>query len=236
MHKRHEEWRDDPFRTDPIPNSGMASWALLLVNLFMVTMAAFQKWGYAQILALIWWETVIIGFYNVGRILVACFRAESLNRGSFFRNNRATVAFILIGVFVAKFGGFVIGSGMLILFVPALLANNNGSDAIAPVVEGAVTVANMIAVSVGFMFVSHGLSFFRNYIGRREFEHTSILMLLFWPYVRLALMVWVVVASLFAVRFVPALARWPFFAVIVLLLKLLMDFLTHRVEHRSRTG
>lgn len=218
------------------PASRIASWALLVVNLFVMIVAAFQKWGYAQVLALVWWETVIIGFYNVGRILVACLRAESLNRWSFFRNtnNRAAVAFILIGFFVVKFGGFALGSGLLILFMPAFLAQNSGSEAIAPVVEGALTVANMTAVSVGLMFVSHGISFFRNYLGRHEYEHTSIPMLLFWPYARLALMAGVVVASLLTFRFVPELTRWPFFATIVLLMKLLLDFLTHRFEHRPR--
>lgn len=216
------------------PVSWLAAGALVLANLFVVAVAAFQKWGYLQILALFWWETVIIGFFNVGRIFVACMWAESLNQWAFFRNtnNRVAVAFVLIGFFVVKFGGFALGSGLAILFAPAFLSQSNGSDAIVPVVEGGLTVAKTIAVSVGLMFVSHGLSFFRNYIGRREYEHTSIPLLLFWPYARLALMATVMVLGFATVRQFPVLARWQVFPVIVLVLKLVVDYATHRFEHR----
>lgn len=213
-----------------------ASWVLVVVNLLVIIVAAFQKWGYLQILALFWWETVIIGFYNVGRIFVACMCAESLNRWSFFRstNNRGAVAFILIGFFVVKFGGFALGSGVAILLVPAFLATGKDADALYAVAEGGVTVAQSIAVLVGVMFVSHGISFFRNYLGRREYERTSIPMLLVWPYARLALMVAVMGISLVLLRLFPALARWPLFTGIVLMLKLLADYATHRFEHRPR--
>jgi hypothetical protein len=42
------------------------------------------------------------------------------------------------------------------------------------------------------------------------------------------------VLGIAAIRQFPALARWQVFPVIVLVLKLVVDYATHRVEHRPR--
>ncbi len=100
--------------------------------------------------------------------------------------------------------------------------------------NGGLTIGATVLPAAGALFVSHGISFFRNYIGRREYERSSLLALMFWPYARLAMMAAVTITGLLGVRLVPAFLRLPLFTCSIILLKLLGDFATHRMEHGAR--
>ncbi len=66
---------------------------------------------------------------------------------------------------------------------------------------------------------------------RREYERTNVLVLLFWPYVRLALIVFVILLAGLAESRFPNPGHATIFTVCVILLKLFVDFATHQHEH-----
>lgn len=218
------------------PMSRLAAAALALANLVMLFVAAFQKWGYEILLSTIWWETVIIGFYNAGRIFVVCMFGEPLGKWISFANagSRLFVALGLIGFFVLKFGGFALALGLLVLLAPAALTTGGDTHNLVAAADAAQAVGPIVFPVVVALFLSHGVSFVQNYIRRREYERSGVLLLLFWPYARLAGLLLIVLLGLAATRTVPGLAQTPLFTVGVILLKLVVDVATHRLEHRSR--
>ena len=213
--------------------SRLAAAALAAANLVVLAVAGFQKWGYEFLLATVWWETVIIGFFNVGRILIVSLFGDPLGKKIGFANAGSRLAFALIvaGFFVVKFGGFALGLGLLVMLAPAAFTASGAHDLHAAA-EAVQAVAGMVLPAVAVLFVSHGISFVQNFIRRREYRQSGILMLLFWPYARLALMLPVVLLGFAATRMIPALARTALFTAAVILLKLFVDYATHRIEHR----
>jgi hypothetical protein len=218
------------------PISRLAAGALALANLIVLVVAGFQKWGYELLLATVWWETVIIGFYNVGRIVVVFLLGDPLGKRIGFTKagSRLFFALAVTGFFVLEFGGFALGLGLFVMLAPAAFTVGGGHDLHVALVA-AREVAGMVLPVVAVLFVSHGISFVQNFIRRREYRRGGILMLLFWPYARLALMLPVVLLGFAATRVLPVLARTTIFTVAVILLKLFVDFATHRFEHRRQT-
>jgi hypothetical protein len=210
--------------------------ALLVANIITLCVAAFQKWGYQALLAVFWWETVIIGFYNVGRIFVVAIFAEPLGKRIGLADTSSRVLFTigLMGLFVFKFGGFALAMGLLVLVAPAAFANGGNSAELSAVADGVQATGEGVLVAVAALFISHGVSFVQNFVRKREYERCSVLFLLFWPYARLALLMLVILLGFAATGMVSGLARVPLFTVAVIALKLFVDMLTHRFEHRRK--
>ncbi len=219
------------------PTSRLAAAALAIANLVILVVAGFRQWGYEILLATIWWETVIIGLYNVGRIFVVCLFGEPLGKRIGFTNtgSRVFFALLVVGFFVVKFGGFALGLGLFVMLAPAALGAGGTHD-LGAAAEAASAVAGTVFPVVALLFVSHGVSFVQNFIRRREYRRSGILALLFWPYARLVLMLPVVLLGFAATRMIPGLARTAFFTIAVILLKLVVDFATHRFEHRRHAA
>jgi hypothetical protein len=213
--------------------SRAASLALIGANLVMLCVAAFRHLGYEFLLAMLWWETVIIGFFNLGRILVVCLKIDGFGKYVGFANlhTRLFTAFFLGTFFLVKFGGFALGVGLLVLMAPAAFTETDG-DGLAAALDAAYALGPFLVVPVLALFVSHGLSFFRNFVGRREYRWSSLIKLLFWPYARLGLLMLVILLGFLLARATPQLGQTPVFTVAVILVKLVVDWGTHRFEHR----
>jgi len=82
------------------------------------------------------------------------------------------------------------------------------------------------------MIVSHGVSFVRNFLLRREYLHQNVLGVIVWPYARMFLVCVVLAAGLVAVAVAPGLAEATTFTVVIILVKLAADVATHLFEHR----
>lgn len=222
-----------------LPHSRIASLFLVGSNLVILFMAAFRQWGYEYILALLWWETVIIGFFNLGRILLVSLKADGIGKHIGFANlqTRLAVAFWLSALFIVKFGGFALGVGLLVLLAPAAFVDD-GTSGIGPALDAAGVVGAGIIPAIVLLFISHGVSFFRNFVGRQEYRWTGLFRLLLWPYVRLTLLMAVVILGFLVAQANPSLGNAPGFTLVVIILKLVVDWGTHRFEHRSggKTG
>jgi len=99
--------------------------------------------------------------------------------------------------------------------------------------EGLSQVGPGVGVATGVLVASHGVSFVWNVLWKREFATHSLIGLLFWPYVRMALVLAVVLSGLFVVKLNPGMEGATVMIVLRVLLKTIADAVTHLWEHRS---
>ena len=227
-------------RVDRVNQIGLV--ALVLANLFVALQTVRHEWGYYETLLIFWTEVAVLGGYNVLRMLVVgVFGAEPL--GSWAarwvdlgtRLNR--LLFTLFGIifFIFKFGGFALGIGLFVLLLPAMLAP--AGQAVGISIHRALHAAGPGLLTASAMLcLSHGISFIKNFLLDREYDRVSVGSLMFWPYARMSLVGGVLLAGIVIARMVPGLDSATSFAVVMVLLKLLADALSHGLEHAWLAG
>jgi hypothetical protein len=212
--------------------------ALIAANLSVVVLALSEKWGYYSVILVYWIEAMIIGAYGLGRMCVACWFGDPLGKWTGMNGgaSRVMLSLFLGGLFVVKFGGFALGMGLLVALTPGLLAGGRGTRGLTAIADGLHEVGTGVLLAAAMLFVSHGVSFALNFIGKREYQHSNVLALLFRPYLRRLLVRLVLAGGFAAAAVMPELYEIPGFAIGVLLIKLLADVASHRIEHRHRTS
>lgn len=210
--------------------------ALVAANLFVALQTLQHEWGYYETLLIYWTEVVVLGGYNVVRMMVVgvfgarplgSWAAQWVDLGS--RLNRFVFTVIGVGFFVVKFGGFALGVGLFVLLLPAMLRLDG---------EGGVSIHRaLVAAGPGLLTatvalcLSHGVSLVRNFLLGREYDRVSIVTLAFMPYARMSLVGVVLLLGIAIARKVPVLGQETAFAVVMVLLKLLADAVSHTLEH-----
>src|SRR5262245_32682575 len=224
----------------------IAAIALILANLVIVAWTLKDQWGFLQILYLFWFEAIVIGAYNLLKMFVVFVWGNPfgswLGRWVGFESPLAAVFYGLMAMifFVVKFGGFTLAMGFALLILPAWLQQPEtgqqagNSDQLVLVAKAFKAASRGLPVSLAALVVSHGISFVVNFLRRREYERASILVLVFWPYARMALVLAVLVVAGLAAGISPPLGRTTIFAVMVVLLKLLADLASHAFEHTRK--
>jgi uncharacterized protein DUF6498 len=223
--------------TSPEPVSRIGLAALALANLFVALQTVRHEWGYYEILLIFWTEVVVLGGYNVLRMLVVgvlgvrplgSWAAQYVDPGSRF--NRLIFTLIGIGFFIVKFGGFAMAIGLFVLLLPAMLGPGAAAGGIS--IHHALHAAGPgLLTATAMLCLSHGISFAKNFLLDREYDRVSVGSLMFWPYARMSLVGGVLLAGIVITRMIPRLGNASSFAVVMVLLKLLADALSHRLEH-----
>ncbi len=211
-----------------------ATTALLFANAFLAAAILFSGWGYYQAMVVFWLEVGIAGFYNVGRMYVAAMFGSPFGRWIGFEDKFSAFLFVslAVGFFLVKFGGFVLGVGFMVFLLPGFLAEEGADDG-AVVMQALRASLPVIALCTAVLFVSHGISFLRNFIGRREYESMSVIHLLFSPYLRMLYLFAILVVALVAAALQPLVSPSTGFAFALVTLKCGGDLLSHRWLHRS---
>ena len=206
--------------------------ALIAANLVVAAVTLFRGWGFYEIIIVYWCEVIIIGGYNMARMVMVGLAGEPFGKWVDVGGvgNRLVLLIFVLGFFVVKFGGFALGMGLLVAMVPAFLGQAHDAGA-REIWHGLRAVAGGVAIAVMVLFISHGISFVMNYLVRREYEKTNLLVLMFWPYVRMSLVVMALAAGLVAAKLFPALDTSTTFGVVIVLVKLAADLLLHQIEH-----
>ena len=174
------EWETAPsqaaaVQTRPPPGGEPASssatgLALVAANLIPLAGALFFGWDLGMIMLLYWAESAIIGFFNLCKIIVIG-KWAALAAGPFF---------------LGHFGGFM---AVHFLFLYSLFLQNpaEGVD-----MDGSLGVVAGLFLSLWpallAMFLSHGFSFFHNFLGRREYEGRTVGDQMSEPYSRIIFM------------------------------------------------
>jgi hypothetical protein len=197
------------------PMTLVSSLALVAANLIPLAGVLFFGWDLASVMVLFWAESGVIAFYTALKMIVV---------GKVF-------AIFGVPFFVAHFGGFMAIHFLLIyeLFV-------RGIHPVGP--EPAVGTALLrifgpLWPSLAALFLSHGISFVTNFIGRREYERSSMSALMSAPYTRIIVMQLTLIFGGWVILLlntpVPALA-------ILIVVKTVLDFTAHQKEHKKAPG
>ena len=192
----------------PLPLSSESAIALVVANLVPLVGVLFFGWDLGSIMVLYWVESGVIAFYTVLKIAIV----------------GKLAAIVAVPFFVGHFGGFMIAH---FLFIYSLFLR--GSSGWAPGAGAELyAIFTPIWISIAALFISHGVSFFTNFIGEREYEAANVSGLMHAPYYRVIVMHMTLLLGGWIVMLIgmPAGAL-----VVLLLLKTAVDLHAHRREH-----
>ena len=187
---------------------GISSLALVAANLIPLLGVLFDNWRIGEIMLLFWAESAVIGFYTLLKMWKIG-RWSVLFYGPFF---------------VGHYGGFMV---VHLLFIYGLFGNALSSSGDIQVAEVLRDFQQMTPALLAF-FISHGISYFTNFISRHEYRGREINQQMGQPYKRIIIMH---VTIIFGGFLVMAL-NTPLPALLLLIiLKLLADLKAHLSEH-----
>ena len=207
---------------------------LVGVNTVPVFGVVFFGWSLFSILLLYWFENGIIGLFNIPKIALA--GRPMSGESSFTINGRPAnhlgKAF-LIPFFMFHYGLFWIVHGIFVLVFFGFMGGQPFGSAGPPSVplDGfrGFDLAG-VAVAAASLSLSHGVSFFVNFLGNREYENVSPDEQMFRPYPRVV----VLHATILAGGFLAGYFGAPLVSLVLMVaLKTGIDLYAHLREHRE---
>jgi len=218
--------------------------SLLLSNLIPLIGVLFLDWQVTTLLAIYWAESGIIGFYTVLKMAksqkisnkeilkkfkdklkkkdkvskqkVKKFKQKLKNKVSNYQ--KITKLFLII-FFIFHFGGFMFGHGIFLLVFFSKFGNFQS-----------VNLSGIFLTVLG-LFISHGISYYKNYIAGEEYKQYSPKELMGMPYSRIILMHLVIIFSAFLTVIV---GSHKVAALLLMIgLKIVFDLKSHIEEHKN---
>jgi Family of unknown function (DUF6498) len=149
--------------------------ALLFANAFPIIGVLFLGWTVFPLVLLYWLENVIVGGFNVAKMLLA------QPRDPVYWAGKA----LFIPFFIVHFGGFTYVHGVVLLafFGPKSVTPFGLLQAVPAAIQ-----ANHLGWGVINLLASHGFSFFWNYLRNGEYQQASLTALMRQPYSRIVVL------------------------------------------------
>ncbi len=192
---------------------------LVAANLVPLYGVFLFHWKVFPILVLFWMENVVVGIFNVFRMLVAS-PTKPVNW---------LVKVFMIPFFCIHYGLFTLAHGV---FVFAFFSDYLTSSEILLDRDFVFQAIGDYQIVWAFivLFISHAISFAVNYIGKGEYKQANFDILMSQPYTRVVIMHITIIAGGFLVASLGA----PVFALLVLIfLKIFIDIQAHLREHKK---
>lgn len=232
-----------PFR---FRDFSLSIWALIFANAIPIFGALFFSWDIGLILVVYWMENVIVGFYNVIKMWMAKpdfpIAAVAKSKASMLPGKVFIICF-----FIFHFGMFCMVHGVFVYVMSQGVESGFGLSPsshqylVGPLMILALPIGLAsslwglygfrLLIPVGSVFMSHGISFFENYLGKKEFETRSRSEQMFQPYARIVVLhVAIIVAG------VPVMLLGSPMPLLVLLIigKTIFDITLHRRSHSPK--
>lgn len=206
-----------PTAVRDLPPSALALVAANLIPLFGVLAL---HWTVFAVILLYWCENVVIGAFNVLRMITASPRNVAADLGKLF----------LVPFFIVHYGMFTFVHGVFVL----MLFGPGGGRAF-PVPATFVAAVGQAGVWSGVVAIaaSHGFSFIHNYLRGGEYRNASLQVLMARPYGRVVVLHVAILAGGFLAKAVGA----PVAALVLLVaLKTALDLRAHLAERRKLAG
>ncbi|HUP54560.1 MAG TPA: DUF6498-containing protein [Methylomirabilota bacterium] len=244
-----------------LASSSGAVVALIVANAIPLFGALFLGWNVWTILIVYWLENGIVGVFNVLKILRAEGPMDPTMRFQMNGRPMAAVGRgAVAGFFVIHYGLFWFVHGIFVLTLPLFAGMGNAvqdfgpspldgqfpgagqfpgegleAGGFSPFTPATDMVAGFdigpVILAVVALAISHGVSYWFNYIGRAEYRRTSAAAQMFAPYGRLVVLHITIILGGMAI----ALTGAPAAALAILVaLKIAMDAGFHLAEHRKR--
>lgn len=199
----------------PAPRLPPSALALIGANAIPLVGVFLFHWTVFTILVLYWCENVVIGVFNILRIVFA--QPQTLKE--------ILGKLIVIPFFAAHYGGFTAAHGafLRIVFGPRPISFDPAS--LLALMEEDGLWYGVVAVAV-----SHGFSFVHNYLGAGEFRKVSPDRLMTQPYIRVVVLhVTILVGGLAAMGLGSPVAA----LVVLIVIKTVVDLRAHLAERRK---
>jgi hypothetical protein len=200
-----------PAREEPAPSlTSPSTLALIGANLVPLGGVLFLDWKLGDVMVLFWAESAVSGFWNVIKLVIVAKWA----------------AIFMVPFFVGHFGGFMAGHFLFLyyFFVRGLAATGPEPEVWSALLDLFVPLWPALAV----LFISHGVSFFTNYLGRREYVGMDMKTQMGEPYKRIIVMHLTIILG----GGLTMIFRTPAAALLLLIaLKTATDLYAHRKEH-----
>ncbi|MBN1418656.1 MAG: hypothetical protein JXP34_07745 [Planctomycetes bacterium] len=237
------EGPEDPAARGSAPRAASLDWrspsvlALVGANLIPMAGVLLLGWSVFSVIFIFWLENVIIGFFNIGKIL--CARIDPTQAG--LAADSPAMRAIGIGgkIFLAAF--FTVHYGMFCLvhgvFVFVLFGSKDsiGTPGFEPRFEHArelLSDPGLWLAALG-LAASHGISFVSNFLRKGEYQRTTSQAQMMQPYGRIVVLHIAIIASGWVVMAMGAPAAG---LLILIVLKVGFDLRAHRREHAKLAG
>ncbi|MFW1678533.1 DUF6498-containing protein [Pontibacter sp. JAM-7] len=178
---------------------------LILANLIPVIGWWFMEWRLADVMVLYWAESAVIGIFNV------CKMATINKVGGVFQ-----------GVFfIAHYSGFM---AVHFLFIYSLFVQGFEPDGTGDSLTEVAEMMSYLWPAIIGLLISHGYSFFRNFLGRKEYIGRTLKQQVTEPYSRIIFMH---VTLIFGGGLAMMLGDVVPVILLVILLKIVLDIKAH---------
>jgi len=182
---------------------------LIMANLVPLAGVLWFGWQIGELFLLYWLESAIIGVFNVAKIVVI----------------GGWSALFMAIFFIAHFGGFMVAH---LLFIYTFFVQGNASVSV-PLAQVGVQFTVLWPAMLA-LAISHGFSFFTNFLGQQEYLGKTTNQQMSEPYGRIFIMHITIILGGFLVMLLGA----PLISLILLVaLKLVADLKAHVREHKS---
>jgi hypothetical protein len=205
---------------------------LLSVNIIPVIGVIFFDWSLFSIMLLYWLENLVIGFYSVLKITKTYHYliSKQINlpvAGKEFAKLGQVMVFIFdYGLFTFIHGVFVFAMfGMSTASSPTIA--NLGPVNMADIIWPNVSVSG-ITISFILLIISHGFSYYNNFIVNEDYMHCTVDYLRKNPFRRVIAMHFIIVVSGFIILY---LGYSKLTMIILIIIKTLIDLYAHNREH-----
>jgi hypothetical protein len=203
--------------------------ALVIANLIPLLGVLFLDWSVWTILILYWLENGIVGAFNILKIRKAAGPMDA-TQASFRMNGRPVDMASragLITFFIIHYGLFWIVHGVFVLTLPLFAMMGPSGD---PAEFAGDVSPGTILVALIALTISHGVSYYFNFVKGGEYLRVSPAGQMFAPYGRLVVLHITIIVGGMAIAFTGA----PAAAVAILvLLKTVLDVGFHLAAHRA---
>ena len=196
--------------TTKFPNLSIV--ALVVSNLVPLLGVLFFGWSVFQVMFIYWAENVVVGIWNVVKMLTAK-RSQEDSFGAIM---------FVVCFFIFHYGLFCTAHGFFVFF---MFGSSFSKFEFQPLTQP-VTAGMLLGAAA--LFISHGVSYFQNYIGKGEYKKPGDL--LGAPYGRMMLLHVAIVIGGGAVLVLglPVLAL-----ALLVVMKIVFDIRAHRKAHRK---
>jgi len=186
--------------------------ALIVANLVPLVGVLFFDWSLFTIMFFFWLESAVIGFFNILKLVIVA----------------NILSIIMVPFFVVHYGAFMSGH---LVFIFALFSPEEMSfSGFFPPPD--LLISHIMNVWPAFLgaCLSHGISFFYNFIGKKEFRRSTPEKQMMAPYGRIILMHLTIIFGGWLILALGA----PVLALILLIgLKIVSDARAHHKEHAA---
>ncbi len=186
--------------------------SLIVANLVPLVGVLFLDWSLFTIMFCFWLESAVIGCFNVLKLVIVA----------------NILSIIMVPFFVVHYGLFMSGH---LVFIFALFSPDEMSfSGLLPPAD--LLTSHIMNVWPAFLGVclSHGISFFYNFIGKKEFRRSTPEKQMMAPYGRIILMHLTII---FGGWIILALGAPVLALVLLIVLKIVSDVRAHDKEHAA---